>query len=126
LAKAIITGMYNIPTNLDTATAMILKEVGTLGMKIVNGDANEIIITLEDFRCFWKKVNKFPLLSMSGVHYGHYKAATQDLLSTEVLAMQLTVIAQSGIPLDSWSVGLQVMLKKIAGVCLVEKLHATV
>jgi hypothetical protein len=124
LTKAIITGMYNIPTNLDPTTAMILKEIGTLGMKIVNGNANEIIITPEDLRCFWKRVNKFTSLLMSGMHYGHYKAVTQDLLSTEVLAMQLTVIARSRIPPDSWSVGLQVMLEKIAWVCLMEKLRA--
>jgi hypothetical protein len=36
--------------------------------------------------------------------------------------LQLTVIAHSGIPPESWSIGLQVMLEKIAGVCLVEKL----
>jgi hypothetical protein len=124
LAKTIITGTYDIPTNLDPATAMILKEIGTLGMKIVNNDANKIIITPEDCRGFWKKVNKFTLSSMSSMHYGHYKAATQDLLSTEVLATQLMVIAWSGIPPDSWSVGLQVMLEKIAGACLVEKLRA--
>jgi hypothetical protein len=123
LAKAIITGTYDIPANLEPATAMILKEIGRLGMKIVNGDNNKIIITPEDFKRFWKKVNKFTLSSMSGVHYGHYKAAIQDLLSTEVLAMPLTVIARSGIPPESWSVGLQVMLEKIAGVCLVEKLR---
>ncbi len=41
-----------------------------------------------------------------------------------MLATQLTVIAWSRIPPDSWSVGLQVMLEKIAGVCLVEKLRA--
>jgi hypothetical protein len=122
LAKAIIIGTYDIPTNLDPATAMILKEIGTLGMKIVNGDKNEIIITPEDFRLFWKKVNKFTSSPMSGMHYGHYKATIQDLLSTEVLAMQLTAIAWSRIPPESWSVGLQVMLEKIAGVCLVEKL----
>ncbi len=82
MAKGIITGMYDIPTDLDPATVMILKEIGMLGMKIVKGNANKIIITPEDFRCFWKKVNKFTFLLMSGVHYGHYKAATQDLLST--------------------------------------------
>jgi hypothetical protein len=60
---------------------------------------------------------------MSGVHYGHYKAAIQDEMSSEALALQLTVIAQSGIPLENWSMGLQVMLEKIAGVCLVEKLR---
>jgi hypothetical protein len=61
---------------------------------------------------------------MSGAHYGHYKAAIQDETSSEVLALQLTVIAQSGIPPENWSVSLQVILEKIAGVCLVEKLHA--
>jgi len=59
---------------------------------------------------------------MSGVHYGHYKAAIQDQQSTNVPALQLTVIAHSRIPPESWSVGLQVMLEKIAGIYLVEKL----
>jgi hypothetical protein len=45
-------------------------------------------------------------------------------MSTKVLALQLTVIAHSGVPPETWSVGLQVMLGKIAGVCLVEKLQA--
>ncbi len=67
-------------------------------------------------------MKEFTSLSMSGVHYGHYKAAIQDALSTEILAQQLTVIARSGIPPENWSIGLQVMLEKIAGVCLVEKL----
>ena len=124
LAKAIITGTYDIPTDLDPATAMILTEIGKLGVKIVNGKNNEIIITPEDFEQFWKKVNKFTSSLMLGVHYGHYKAAIQDPQSTKVMALQLTVIAQSGIPPESWSVRLQVMLEKIAGVCLVEKLRA--
>ena len=45
-------------------------------------------------------------------------------MSTKVLALQLMVIARSGVPPETWSVGLQVMLEKIAGVCLVEKLRA--
>jgi hypothetical protein len=45
-------------------------------------------------------------------------------MSTEVLALQLTEIARSGIPPKDWSIGLQVMLEKIARVCLVEKLQA--
>ncbi len=124
LAKAIITGTYNIPTDLDPATAMILKEIGKLGMKIVNGKNNKIIFTPEDFKNFWKKVNKFTSSSMSGVHYGHYNAAINDPQSTDVLALQLTVIARSRKPPESWSVGLQVMLEKIAGVCLIKKLRA--
>ena len=78
LAKAIITGTYDIPISLNPATAMILKEIDKLVIKIVNGDSNEIIISPEDFKRFWKKVNEFTSLSMTGVHYGHYKATIQD------------------------------------------------
>ena len=45
LAKSIITGTYEIPTDLDPATRLILEEIGRLGMKIVNGEENEIVIT---------------------------------------------------------------------------------
>jgi hypothetical protein len=93
-------------------------------MKIVNGEGSEIMITPEDFKRFWRVAKEFTSLLMSGVHYGHYKAAIQDALSKEILAQQLTVIARSGIPPENWSIGLQVMLEKVAGVCLVEKLRA--
>ncbi len=109
---------------MDPATKLILEEIGKLGIKIVNGEWNKIIITPDDFKHFWRKVNEFTSLSMSGVHYGHYKVAIQDEMSSEVLALQLTAIARSSIPPENWSVGLQVMLEKIAGVCLVEKMRA--
>jgi hypothetical protein len=96
-----------------------------MGVKLVNKEGTEIIITLEDFQRFWKKVaGEFTSSSMSGIHYGHYKAVIQCNVSTKILAQQLTVVVCSRTPPDSWSVGLQVMLKKLAGVCLVEKLWA--
>jgi hypothetical protein len=108
---------------MDPATKLILEEITKLEVKIVNGEGNKIIIMLDDFKQFWRKIKEFTSMSMSGVHYGHYKTATQDETSLEVLALQLTVIAQSGIPPENWSVGLQVMLEKLAGVCLVKKLR---
>ena len=91
-------GTYNIPSDMDPATKLILKEIGKLGVKIVNREGNKIVIMPEKFQSFWRRVNEFTLSSMSGVHYGHYKTAIQDEVSTKVLAKQLTVIAQSGIP----------------------------
>ena len=117
-------GTYEIPLDLDPATKLILKEINRLGMKIVNGEGSKIVITPDDFKRFWRKVNKFTSLSISGVHYGHYKAAIQDKTILAALALQLTVVARSGIPPENWSVGLQVMLEKIAGVCLMDKLRA--
>jgi hypothetical protein len=61
---------------------------------------------------------------MSGIHRGHYKAAIQCNISTRILAQQLTMVARSRIPPESWSIGLQVMLEKITGVCLVDKFQA--
>jgi hypothetical protein len=124
LARSIIAGTYNIPADMDPATKLILEEIGKLGIKTVNGKGSKIIITPEDFKRFWRVVKKFTSSSMSGVHYGHYKAAIQDALSTEILTQQLTVIARSGIPPENWSIGYQVMLEKIAEECLVEKLQA--
>ncbi len=75
LARSIIAGTYGIPSDMDPATKMILKEIGRLGMKILNGKGSKITITPEDFKRFWRRVKEFTSLSMSGVHYGHYKAA---------------------------------------------------
>ncbi len=77
LARPIILGTYDIPSDMDPATKLILEEIGKLGVKIVNTEGHDIIITPEDFKRFWRKVNKFTLSVMSGVHYGHYKAAIQ-------------------------------------------------
>jgi hypothetical protein len=122
LARSILMVTYNIPSVMDPATILILEEISKLGIKIVNGEGNEIIITPDNFKRFWQKVNEFTSSSMSGVHYGYYKAENQDEISSEISALQLTVVAQSGTPQEHWSVGLQVMLEKIAGVFLIEKL----
>jgi len=95
-----------------------------MGLKILNGEGNKNIITPAEFTLFWKRVGEFTPSSSSGVHYGHCKAAIQDQMSSKVLALQLMVIARGGVPPETWSVGLQVMLEKNTGVCLVEKLRA--
>jgi hypothetical protein len=78
LTRLIITGTYDIPSDMDPATKLILEEIGRLGMKIVkNGEGSKIVIIPEDFKRFWRKEKEFTSLSMSGVHYGHYKAAIQ-------------------------------------------------
>jgi hypothetical protein len=59
LARAIITKTYNIPSNMDPATKLILEEIGNLGVKLINGEGMEIVITPEDFKRFWKRVGEF-------------------------------------------------------------------
>jgi hypothetical protein len=68
LARSIITGTYNIPSDMDPAIKLILEGRGKLGIKIVNGEGSKIVITPEDFKRFWRKVKEFTSSSMSGVH----------------------------------------------------------
>ncbi len=49
LTRSIITGTYNIPANLDSTTTLILKEIGKMGLRIMNREGKEIIITPEEF-----------------------------------------------------------------------------
>ena len=93
-----------------------------MGMKIRNGEGQEIEITPEDFIRFWKLVGEFTSSSQSGIHYSHYKASMKYKLSSEIHAQQLTIIARSSVYPERWNVSLQVLLEKIAGVCLVKKL----
>jgi hypothetical protein len=63
-------GTYEFPSDLDPATKLVLEEIGKLGVKILNGEGSKIVITPDDFKFFWQKVNKFTSSSMSGIHYG--------------------------------------------------------
>ena len=44
-------------------------------------------------------------------------------MSSKIHAQQLTIIARSGVYPERWNVSLQVLLEKIAGVCLVKQLR---
>jgi hypothetical protein len=124
VAKQILEGTYEIPDDIDDATALILDEIARIGMEIVSHDGEKITITPEDFRRYWKAAKEKTSSSISDIHFAHYKAAVHSDKITALLSKKLTVIARCGIPPSRWGSGLQVMLEKIAGVALVNKLRA--
>ena len=50
ITKNIFTGIYEIPDDVDNATALILMEIGKLGMKISCGEEEDIVITPDNFK----------------------------------------------------------------------------
>ena len=123
IAERIIRGEYVIPDGLDNATALLLDEIGKVGMTVVAGHRT-ITISPDDFRQYWRRIKENTSSSASGLHHGHYKAAIQSEMITKVLAQHVNVIVKSGVPPARWSVALQVMLEKIAGICLVDQLRS--
>ena len=72
---------------------------------------------------FGNKFANSPVPHSPGIYYFHYKASTNFKLSSEIYVQQLTIIVHSGLYSERWNVSLQVLLEKMAGVCLVEKLR---
>ena len=81
VAKATIEGTYDIPTDLDGATKLILEDIRRTETKIRNKEGQETVIAPEDFIWSWKWVGEFTTSSPSGIHYSQYKASAKCKLS---------------------------------------------
>jgi len=121
-ADALITGQMDVPDDVDDVTALIVDEISQLGMNLMAGNGKEITVAPEDFKLYWKQAREKTNSSMSLVHFGHYKAATTSDRVSAFLAKKITMIARSGCPPKRWGSGLQLMLEKIAGIALINKL----
>ena len=57
IAQQLVEGRYDIPDELDDATALILQENGRVGIQLTNGEVT-IEITPEEFQYFWKCIQE--------------------------------------------------------------------
>jgi hypothetical protein len=81
-------------------------------------------ITRQDFQHHWRRSKERTSSSVSGLHYGHYKAATHSELLSEIHALMTELAVTGGAPLARWESGLSAMLEKTKGVIQVDKLRA--
>ena len=63
-------------------------------------------------------VNEHTQSSVSGLHYGFYKAAAKNEFGSEAHALQLTLVGRSGVPPPRWFTTMQLLLAKGKGECL--------
>ena len=107
IAQQLIEGKFDVPDDINDATALILEEIGRIGVQVSNG--NLIIgISADEFQYFWRRIKEGTVSSYSGIHY----------------SKNLTMVAWTGCPPERWSYDPAVILKKIAGIALVNKLRA--
>jgi hypothetical protein len=81
-------------------------------------------ITPVDWSNHWHSAREETSSSISGRHFGHYKAGLQSQYVSYLQALQATLVVQQGIVLERWSNRLLVMLEKIFGCSLITKLRS--
>lgn len=125
IANQILLGTYHIPPDLDPATSLLLVEMGRMGrLTRQNPDADICEITTQQYQHYFCRIKENTASSPSGLHHGHDKSSAQHEQLSEFFAFQMTTIMRSGLQPTRWGMALQVLLEKIAGVCLVTKLRS--
>ena len=120
----IINGTAEIPDDVDATTYMLITEMRRL-LQLTGEFWDQIFEILpEDYVRYWKRARERTSSSLANVHFGHWKAATFSSRLSTFFTTKLTLIGRCGIPPSRWGSGLQVMLEKVAGVALVNKLRA--
>ncbi len=87
-------------------------------------ETSEITLGDSEFWYYWRKFRENTSSSISGAHVGHYKSATFLDMVTNFLSRKITLIVRGGCPPERWGHRLQVLLEKVAGVALANKLRA--
>ncbi len=123
VARQILEGTYEYPQDLDPATRLLFEEA-TATYVALSPTALATYVTPEDFQHFWQTARERSGSSYSGLHFGHYKAASFCPDLSLLHAAKLTICAQNGVALAWWGKGLTVLLEKILGNVFVHKLRA--
>jgi hypothetical protein len=122
-AKAILQGTYTIPAEVDDYTHEFLDTIQACAPPDPTARIS-CAITKEDFQVYWRKTKERTSSSISGLHYGHYKAAASNDYLSEIHALMTELAVTGASPLARWEMGLSCMIEKVAGVIKVEKLRA--
>eukprot|EP00956_Cyclotella_meneghiniana_P021783 scaffold40187_cov45-Cyclotella_meneghiniana.AAC.1 len=123
VAEQILTGKFIAPEEASNATVLVLEEISRIAGVMKAGKVS-LSVSPEEFTQYWKKMKERTSSSYSKAHFGHYKAAAMYKQYAQFFAAKLSLIAQSGTPPSRWGTGMTVLLEKIAGLALVNKLRA--
>ena len=120
-AQQMLEGTYVCPPGTDDFTRFFVECLKATAQR---EEPVSVTIATDDYINYWKKVREATLSSYSGLHFGHWKAATQDQWLSELHALSIEIPYSTGYSLRRWQAGLSAMLEKKAGVIMVDKLRA--
>ena len=122
-AEEVLAGTYDPPEDADEHTKALLSLLKQRVEMLRQGKIKTCIMR-EDFKRYWRGAKESTSSSISGLHFGHYKAAASSDTLSEFHAIMTDIAYNGGHPLQRWTKGLSVMLEKIKGNIRVNKLRA--
>ncbi len=122
-AKRILNGTYQCPPGVDAHTQNFIAEL-QVSQPILDSDRVSSKVSREDYKRYWKRCKESTSSSISGLHFGHWKAAAECNELSEMHALFTEIAVTTGYSPTRWQKGLSVMLEKILGCRDPEKLRA--
>ena len=111
-----------LPPDTDESTLLLFKEMANI-WQMMKDDEVDIVVTVDDFKHYWRRAKERTALSYSKLRFGYYKSAVYSNYLLEVHALKLFLISKTGSAPEHWARGLSVMLEMIAGIAVVTKLQ---
>ncbi len=109
VVQQILEGTYEYPQELDLATRLLFEEVAAT-YATLSPTKIATYVSVEDFQHFWQTARECTGSSYSGLHFGHYMAASFCLGLSLLQADKLTICAKNGVSLALLGKGLTFLL----------------
>jgi hypothetical protein len=123
VARSILDGTFVAPDGVSDTTLLVIEEI-TRVASIIQRGAVRLLLMPEEYSQYWSAVKEHTSSSRSTIHFGHYKVSAKVKQFSCFFARKLTFIGRTGWAPSRWGIGLTVLLEKIAGIALVNKLRA--
>ena len=121
--KRILNGTYICPEGVDAYTKNFIASL-QITAPIDPADFIPNTVSLQDYQAHWKRSKECTSSSISGLHFGHWKAAAESDFLSKLHALFTDIIISTSYSPVWWQQGLSVMLEKKKGVCIPSKLCA--
>ena len=118
-----LAGNYAYPEDIDPATWEILEEVTEVRRTVPAGTVSSIV-SGQQWSDYWSHAREETSSSESGLHFGHQIASASSPLLSHLHATRCSIALRRGFGLRRWTRGLSVMLEKIKGCSVVNKLRS--
>jgi hypothetical protein len=119
----ILRGSYEFPPDTDQYTKLLMLEAAIMYTSLGEDEIVDFVQRL-DFQGYWRNAREKTESSKSKLHFGHYVAGSHDNIVSDLHATSLNVIREVGVGPTRWRSAVTVLLEKVLGIRLIDKLRA--